>query len=229
MFLRLMSSVVAAPAESPSLKLLALHGYSQNGAVFRDRSGGFRKPLKKLGAELLYVDGPFGCTAQGEDEVEADADLEKRAWWRGGSRQETYVGWPESRAALSSTWQRERCDGVLGFSQGAAAAAMLCADLEPTPKFAIIVSGFVPRDRDAASSLLKGGLPVPSFHLFGSTDTLVEPDRSRALAALFESPTVVEHTGGHMVPSSAPVREQLGAFLQSLGLARPARTDTDYR
>mmetsp|Transcript_26944 Transcript_26944/g.90780 ORF Transcript_26944/g.90780 Transcript_26944/m.90780 type:complete len:96 (+) Transcript_26944:98-385(+) len=76
MFLRLMSSVVAAPAESPSLKLLALHGYSQNGAVFRDRSGGFRKPLKKLGAELLYADADAVLGAPPFELASLDSDFE---------------------------------------------------------------------------------------------------------------------------------------------------------
>ena len=39
--------VSAWAATTPKLKVLCLHGYSQNGAVLRDHSGGFRKPFKK--------------------------------------------------------------------------------------------------------------------------------------------------------------------------------------
>ena len=52
-------------AAAPRLKVLCMHGYSQNGAVLRDRSGGFRKPFKKSRFEMSYPDGLFGCTKTG--------------------------------------------------------------------------------------------------------------------------------------------------------------------
>ena len=150
-------SAWAATTAAPKLKVLCLHGYSQNGephdatllllhlhrllhlhlllhlrclhlllhlhhlhhllhlhhppppppgAVLRDRSGGFRKPFKKSRFELSYPDGLFGCTKDGEDEQEADADLERRAWWRGHAGQATYVGWDESHASLCAAMSR---------------------------------------------------------------------------------------------------------------------------
>ena len=99
-------SAWAATTAAPKLKVLCLHGYSQNGAVLRDRSGGFRKPFKKYRFELSYPDGLFGCTKDGEDEQEADADLERRAWWRGHAGQATYVGWDESHASLCAAMSR---------------------------------------------------------------------------------------------------------------------------
>ena len=47
-----LSTSAAATAAAPKLKVLCLHGYAQNGAVMRDRSGGFRKPFKKSRFEL---------------------------------------------------------------------------------------------------------------------------------------------------------------------------------
>ena len=110
------TATIATVSSPRKLKVLCLHGYAQNGAVLRDRSGGFRKPLKKSQFELHYFDGPFGCTANGEPETEADADPMRRAWWRGHSGQTTYEGWIDSREALTALWERERFDGVLGFS-----------------------------------------------------------------------------------------------------------------
>ena len=147
-------SAWAAATAAPKLKVLCLHGYSQNGAVLRDRSGGFRKPFKKSRFELSYPDGLFGCTKDGEDQAEADADLERRAWWRGHAGQATYVGWDQSHASMCELWEREQFDGIIGFSQGAAAAAMLCAELKP--RFGIFVAGFVPNDQTAAAVLLAG-------------------------------------------------------------------------
>ena len=142
MILRLACATSAAASSTSSfgkIKVLCLHGYSQNAAIFRDRSGGFRKPFKKNVFEMHYAEGPFGCTAKGEDPAIADADLTQRAWWRGHSGMETYDGWAETRANLAEVWREEQFDGIIGFSQGAAAAAMLAAELRP--RFAIFVSG----------------------------------------------------------------------------------------
>jgi len=192
-------------------KVLCLHGYAQNGAILRDRSGGFRKPLKKSRFEMTYIDGPYGCTKDGEEVEAADANMLRRAWWRGSSAAETYDGWPEARETLAEMWHRERFDGLLGFSQGAGAAAMLAAELRPS--FAILVSGFVPRDREAAASLLAGVEGVPTLHVYGDADALVEPERSRALVDLFSDAAVIVHEGGHMLPSSSVVRRSVVEFL----------------
>jgi hypothetical protein len=215
LLLRLVScSAIAAPAPSAKkYKVLCLHGYSQNPAVFRDRSGGFRKPLKKSTFEMHYAEGPFGCTAKGEDPEVADADMARRAWWRGHSGMDQYDGWAQSHEMLTQMWREHQFDGILGFSQGAAAAAMLSAELKP--KFAIFVSGFVPRDHEAAASLLVGVSDVPSLHVFGNTDELVVPERSRALSELFEGSTTLEHPGGHHTPSGAAVRESVREFLRA--------------
>ena len=201
-------------ATENKLKVLCLHGYAQNAEIFRDRSGGFRKPLKKSMYEMHYVDGLFGCTKDGEDEAKADADPMRRAWWRGSSAELSYKGWDESHQLLTQMWLREDFDGVIGFSQGAAAAAMLCA--ERKPMFGMFVSGFVPRDRHAAAALLAGVRDVPTLHVFGESDELVTPERSRALADLFDGASVIVHEGGHMIPSSAHVRTQVLSFLDSV-------------
>ena len=207
------SNLAAVHGEFCKLKVLALHGYAQTGAVLRDRSGGFRKPLRKSLFDVSFPDAPFGCTASGEDEREADADTSRRAWWRGHSGLETYIGWPESRQALLSLWDREGgFDGVLGFSQGAGAAAMICAEMRP--RFGIFVSGFVPRDEEAARALLAGvDGAVHSLHILGLQDELVVAERSRALSDCFASATIVEHQGGHYIPSNAAMRAELAGFL----------------
>ena len=212
----------AGTASGRRLKVLCLHGYGQTAAIFRDRSGGFRKPMKKSQFELFYVDGPFGCTKDGENEADADADVSRRAWWRGHSAQTTYPGWPEARDMLKDLWEREEMDGILGFSQGAGAAAMLSAELKPS--FAIFVSGFVPRDEAAAASLLAGVRGVRSLHVIGAGDTLVEPARSRALAELFDGAEIVEHEGGHHTPSNAAVRARMVNFLSAEQLATAVRS-----
>ena len=88
---------------------------------------------------------------------------------------------------------------------------MISAELRPS--FAIFVSGFVPRDHAAAVALLAGVEGIPTLHVIGQTDELVVPDRSHALAALFADATVVEHVGGHMLPSGSAIRPSVAAFV----------------
>jgi hypothetical protein len=40
------------------LRILCLHGYRQNGNIFREKTGSFRKLLKKHVAEFVYIDAP---------------------------------------------------------------------------------------------------------------------------------------------------------------------------
>ena len=41
-----------------SLRDLCLHGYRQNGTIFREKTGSLRKLLKKQVAEFVYIDAP---------------------------------------------------------------------------------------------------------------------------------------------------------------------------
>lgn len=40
------------------LRVLCIHGYRQNGSTFREKTGAFRKLLKKQ-VELIFVDAPL--------------------------------------------------------------------------------------------------------------------------------------------------------------------------
>ena len=91
---------------------------------------------------------------------------------------------------------------------------MLSAELRPS--FAIYVSGFVPRDEIAGAALLEGVENMQTLHVIGQADELVVPERSRALAALFADATVVEHVGGHMLPSGSAVRPAVAAFVEEV-------------
>lgn len=117
-------------------------------------------------------------------------------------------------------------DGVLGFSQGGAVGALVAAALEadrPLPagddeaqrgwverlraanggralRFCVVYSGFEVRPGAGLGWLYEGGIKTPSCHFFGSMDTVVDEERSRALAERFVGAEVVVHPGGHHVP-----------------------------
>lgn len=49
--------------DKPKLKILAFHGYRQNGAVFRSKIGSFRKAVSKY-AQLTFVSAPHKVVSE---------------------------------------------------------------------------------------------------------------------------------------------------------------------
>ena len=134
-----------------------------------------------------------------------------------------YVGLDESVARV------KRCvaddgpfDGVLGFSQGATLAALLCLSEPGRFGCALLFAGFVPRDAivrapfDAAAAAPNA---TPTFHCLGASDASVPPDVARSLASCFANPAVFEHAGGHVVPGNAPLRNAVKDFLRARQLS----------
>jgi hypothetical protein len=151
--------------------------------------------------------------------------------------------WQTSKHFLLERMHSERFDGVFAFSLGAAAVSLLLADLHDDGDiscgFVCLFSGFSatacsgqisdPTDTTNLPTALAPGMEVarcrsseefsiPSFHCWGLSDTIIPPTMSRQLASRFASPTIVEHEGGHLVPSAA--RKPLKSFLQEMAAMR---------
>lgn len=204
------------------LRILALHGYAQNALFFNGKTGALRKGLKAV-AELHYLEAPH---AAGGSFFEIDADTGRgspRGWWNTDDERRpavsaSYVGLSESLALVDATIASEGpFDGVLGFSQGATLAALLCLTRPTLFSFAICVAGFVPRDA-AVAGAFESDAPaaIPTFHCTGETDASVPPEVCRRLAACFVDPVVFSHPGGHVVPGNAPFRNGVKDFLRAL-------------
>ena len=101
-----------------------------------------------------------------------------------------------------------RPDGLFGFSQGGAATAVFVAQLAtrqaagldlhvPAPRFAVICSGFLPRDPEYASLIQKARPGLASLFICGQADQLVPPERMDELAGAFDPATarVFSHPG----------------------------------
>ncbi|KAI8817839.1 serine hydrolase-domain-containing protein, partial [Fimicolochytrium jonesii] len=216
------TAVVAAKAP---LRILCLHGYTQNAEVFRKRLAVLRKDVKDT-AELVFMSAPHDVAPEhlppGFSQTESEGP---KAWFRFKETAEIYEGIDDSLAAISSMWSSPSADlsatrfhGILGFSQGATMAAIALPQLEPKPLFSIHVSGFLPRDASWAGFLkeraaMLGG--VPSLHVFGRADTWVPPFKSERLmhAPLRKGPQALVHDGGHFVPMGAAHRRLYKKFL----------------
>jgi len=169
-----------------------------------------------------------------------------RSWWTWDaaaaerpSQAKEYRGIPEAMRAIAGALNEARPDGVVAFSQGASAAAVLLSALSPgaappdpgaaslaaslglgethLPKFCVLVGGFLPNDERWAG-LVRRSRPtgVSVLVVSGQADELVPPARTADLAACFDPAWCEEwsHPGGHMVPTgTGEFKRTLLAFI----------------
>jgi pimeloyl-ACP methyl ester carboxylesterase len=200
------------------LRILGLHGYHGSAELLRRQLNPLASSLDAL-ADVVCVDAP--SLAEGDF-----------GWWHASEGPAVrYRGWTKTRDWLSA-WSASHgaFDGVLGFSQGAALAALLVAlcavdgAAQPQLDFAMIVGGFASRDvRHAALFETPGGIDMPSLHIIGRSDAIVPPRTSHALASRFRAPMIVEHDGGHVIADTSAVRDAAQEFLQAAVREPPGR------
>ncbi|KAJ2763039.1 Ovarian cancer-associated protein 2 [Coemansia sp. BCRC 34490] len=123
-------------------RVLCLHGYTQNAKKFRDRTGPFRRNMKRR-MELVYMTAPLDATVEfersggsnkggGGDSSTAGNDEEEgpsAAWWNPrATAAETWADIRRSAEAVMRTMREQGpFDGIVGFSQGAGMAAVVLA------------------------------------------------------------------------------------------------------
>lgn len=220
----------SAPASTPApLKVLLLHGYTQSGPLFSAKSRALHKALQKAFSprpvHFSYPTGPlrlqasdvFGSSPSDENDEE---DIEAYGWWRRKDTNEgvvVYGGIEQGIATIAECINQEGpFEGVIGFSQGAAAAAMVASLLEGQSR----IEGFEKAEREggipypasfksdrgflqeplkfaivysgfcAPAQMYKGfyepKIRTPMLHFLGQMDTVVEEERSRKLVEACE-------------------------------------------
>ncbi|KAL7620892.1 Family of serine hydrolases 3 [Parahypoxylon ruwenzoriense] len=250
------SKPATIPTGKTELRILMLHGFTQSGPLFSSKTKALSKLLVKalspapynLHPTLLYPTGPHrlrpsdipgyvpaGAGAASEEGGEAEArdedDSDNWAWFRKDEATGAYRGLSEGMHAIASAIRDSNgpIDGVVGFSQGGATAALVASALEypyrplPLPpaekaeedlswvsalrsanadrplRFCVVYSGFWAPPR-SLQWLYEPPIGTPTLHFLGSLDTVVDESRSRALIDRCRDPDVVVHPGGHYVP-----------------------------
>lgn len=216
----------AAPSrQGPRLKILAIHGFRQNGEVFRKRTRKMRQALEDI-ADFVFVTSPMNYAPTGDTRAATLAAFGEipdypmqQVWWLASEDNREYVGFDASLAFLEAICREQGpFDGVVGFAQGGTLAAVLAA-MQPHPtlafRFAICVSAFPARAQALARYMQPNCISIPTIHVLGLNDILVTPDRSLRLFELCdpERATLVRHPGGHFVPSAWPY-EAIHTFLE---------------
>ena len=222
------------------LRVLCLHGYQGSAQVLRRQMAALADGLDDVAA-FVYLDAP-SLAAGGV------------GWWRAVTAQNAmtptnvgvgpgakrYEGWQKTRDAIVSAFAEQGpFDGLFGFSQGAALAALLvglrardelvvsgpagpagrtsCSEKSLAFDFAVMVGGFVAADADLARLYGEGAsYDLPSAHIIGRSDAVVPRETSLGLASKFNNPLILEHEGGHVISRAPQIRQGLRAFLEEL-------------
>ena len=149
--LNTMATANGTTASGRKLKILMLHGFTQTGHLFEIKTKALKKSLEKAippapkpghltqfpgGIELHYPTAPIRLDARDVPGFDVDGDKESPeafGWWRrkGDAEPFVYAGMEQGLATIAQALQDDGpFDGVLGFSQGGAAAGMVASLLE---------------------------------------------------------------------------------------------------
>ncbi|SCU79596.1 LAFA_0B04214g1_1 [Lachancea sp. 'fantastica'] len=217
-------------------KVLMLHGYAQSGTIFSSKTGGFRKALGKLGYELFYPCAPnriAGADMREFDDIATQFNTQSGTddifgWWLKDPNDQYKV--PQNTVDFLRDYIIENgpFEGIIGFSQGAGYAGYLCTDVrqllgltleqQPDFKFFISFSGFRMAPAWFQNQYKENLIKVPSLHVEGELDTVVESSRVMALfdACSSETRTLLKHPGGHFVPNGKGFVTKVTNWLQVL-------------
>ncbi|KAI6080672.1 serine hydrolase FSH [Hypoxylon rubiginosum] len=140
-------SSTSVPAGKTELKILMLHGFTQSGSLFSSKTKALSKLLTKtlspapfnLHPTLIFPTAPHRLrssdipgwtpTEGGDDEEEENSD--SWAWYRKDEATGAYRGLEAGMEAVATTIREAGgVDGVCGFSQGGAMAALVASALE---------------------------------------------------------------------------------------------------
>ncbi|EXJ77662.1 dihydrofolate reductase [Capronia epimyces CBS 606.96] len=211
----------SAKESAPKMRVLMLHGYTQNGTLFHAKTRALEKLLLKTfpGISLSYPTGPLQLKPSDipgfNPSTSEDADsIEAYGWWRRADTSDPpeYAGLDQGLDTVANLIETEGpFDGVIGFSQGAALAAMVASLLEgdsrkqafkkaqarsplaipypaaferldhPPLKFCIAYCGFIAPGERYRGFYEDPHIQTPACHFIGSLDSVVEEARTQSL------------------------------------------------
>lgn len=214
-----------------STKILALHGYAMNAAWFRD----WLTPLEDALGETVEWACPQAPIEVPEAEVQAmlrrfDLGLpparigagQNWCWYRASDDR------PPRYSGLDTTleWLQGLCReqgpfaGVLGWSQGAAMAAIMAAAQQARPdydfgiKWLVLCGGFLPAD-PALQPWFARPVPLTSLHVVGRKESAAMQQRARQLQAAFQGGEWLSTPLGHRMPLQLPdCRDYIAAWIR---------------
>ncbi|KAJ1898669.1 Ovarian cancer-associated protein 2 [Kickxella alabastrina] len=199
------------------LKVLCLHGYTQDASIFKTMLRNHTTELQP-NVDFVFIDAPNILRPYDIDGIDnmartaATAKLdgveprELKAWYSlKNDNPEIVQGLNESIAFLDTVLDEQGpFDGIFGFSQGGLVSAVLCSLLEcRSPlirsshgpfKFAILCSAYKLKDSQW-TQVYERPIRTPSLHVFGVLDGMISINRSMELRDCFVNPEELCHVG----------------------------------
>ena len=209
----------------PALRILLLHGLGQDAASFGEATSAIRAVTPDC--EFILCQAPHDAVALsvllGGSERSSGGDGTGGGglqWWN-MSPSSLGAGWAHSLDHLKLILEEGVFDGVIGFSQGAAALSMLVAEAQLSQQrwfhFACFIGGFLPNAphmRERIEKATKSGpFAIPSWHCFGSDDFVIPSEKSEALSGCFRQAVLQPFVGGHVVPRCDVVLKSFRDFI----------------
>lgn len=229
--------------EPEKLRVLCLHGYRTDAQWMQNtlEMGLLQREELLQAAEFVYVttpameEGDFGWW-HARDPEQFGAEGEGLFDWTVETTRLSdcdcmYDGWSNRTLPWFTDLFQDQgpFHGVLGFDQGAACAALLCAvacadarnGVSPPRfelNFAILIAGYQSSDGmlrhlyngEDGSALIK----IPSLHCIGAADVVVPQSRQEHLATAFVDPFIFNHKGQHVVPDEGRFPVTMSNFLR---------------
>lgn len=180
------------------VNVLCLHGFSMNGEQMREKCQEWEAHCYDIAA-FYYPTAPFPFDGNDMAIAEAlglPAHSNMRRW---------ASTWTPSREFIQNFVDHHvagAIDVILGFSQGALIGVkVLNESWEHVHMQDFRAAIFIASPKMKA---VPNNGDIPTLHLVGANDDIVDVEDSKDLASGFTNPTIVEHHGGHMdFPSEA--------------------------
>lgn len=221
-------------------KLLFLHGFTQSGSLFAKKTSALRKALQKQGYQCFYIDAPVELSAPDlpfdTSNLDSSADTDWKSWWVTNQNKPDYYKLDKAFDSVRDAIEKDGpFDGVMGFSQGAAMAGVLCSQIhnlhekQPPVKYGVLFCGFriAPEEYQ---KFFEPPIATNTLHVLGSLDTVVSEERSLGLwnACDEKTRTMIKHPGGHFVPNSKNFVTDIIGWLENAGKDKQeAKEDED--
>ncbi|KAL3669822.1 hypothetical protein V7S43_005199 [Phytophthora oleae] len=210
------------------LRVLCLHGYRQDALKLRGRIAALRRTFKSS-VEFVCLDAPFEVPYEPTSEEHASngktGENVKQLKWCDFTRDEKSGQYLLTRVEEAIEYVANFVkkdgpfDGIFGFSQGGSMASMILqrqVNTVESPfafRFAFFVSAGAVGDPKYMSDVK---VDIPSLHIIGETDAVVDNERSLTLKDLFVNPKVLMHPGGHYIPTNKEPKDAFRAFFKEL-------------
>eukprot|EP00298_Acanthocystis_sp_HF-20_P003565 c13910_g1_i1.p1 GENE.c13910_g1_i1~~c13910_g1_i1.p1 ORF type:complete len:219 (-),score=76.57 c13910_g1_i1:19-675(-) len=206
--------------EGKKIKILCLHGFGMNAKSMEMLLDPVVQRNKSF-VDFYFIDGAH----------HEKHSKEVRLWWQAipdknqtQPKQQFNLEGLEKSVEVVEKFDKEHgpFDGVIGFSQGAALAAIIIAyaSVGRTPikfKFALFVGGYLPNSqnlsewRDSEKILFN----VPSIHVYGKEDTIIVWKTSEKFSRMYSNPIVNFHPLGHIFPLASDDLKLYETFFKS--------------